>query len=98
MKNIVIPIVVVASAIFLLSYMTISNVYSLPTVSKQPNPKFSDLKPLGESAKINKGITKCYIIKNGKLVRVPCPDIIIIGKKIYTIDHANVVRNLYHNS
>ena len=82
MKNLVIPIVVLASAIFLLSYMTVSNAYSLPAVSKQLNPKFSDLKPLGASAKINKGTTKCYIIKNGKLVRVPCPDIIIIGKAI----------------
>ena len=82
MKNFIIPIVVVASAIFLLSYMTVSNVYSLPAVSKQPNPKFSDFKPLGSSVKINKGTTKCYIIKSGKLVRVPCPDIVIIGKAI----------------
>jgi len=82
MKSIVIPIIVLVSAISLLSYMTISNAYSLPDVSKQPSPKFSDLKPLGESSKINKGTTKCYIIKNGKLVRVPCPDIIIVGKAI----------------
>ncbi len=82
MKNMVIPIVVMTSAIFLLSYMTVSNVYSLPPVSKQPNTKFSDLKPLGESTRSTKETTKCYIIKNGKLVRIPCPDIIIIGKAI----------------
>ncbi len=82
MKNLVIPIVALASAIFLLSYMTVSNAYSLPAVSKQPNPKFNDFKPLGSSVKINKGTTKCYIIKSGKLVRIPCPDIVIIGKAI----------------
>ena len=82
MKNIVIPIVVLTSAIFLLSYTTANNINSLPTVSKQPNTKYSDSKPLGASAKINKGTTRYYVIQNGKLVRVPCPDIIIIGNTI----------------
>jgi hypothetical protein len=82
MKNFIIPIVALASTIFLLSYMTVNNAYSLPVVDKQPHPKFSDFKPLGSSVKINKGTTKCYIIKSGKLVRVPCPDIVIIGKAI----------------
>ena len=80
MKNIVIPIIVLTSAIFLLSYMTVSNAYSLSSVSKQPNIKLSDLKPLITSAKINKQTTKCFNIVNGKLVSVPCPDVIVIGK------------------
>lgn len=81
MKNIVIPIVVLTSAIFLISYMTISNAYSLPHVSKQPIPKFSDLKSLKTSGKIDKAVTKCYIVgKDGKPVETPCPDIVIITK------------------
>lgn len=61
--------------------MTISNAYSLPPhVSKQPNSKLSDFKTLGSSVKINKQTAKCYVIKTGKPARVPCPDIIIIGK------------------
>ena len=81
MKNLIIPVVGLISAIFLLSYMTVSNAYSLtPHVSKQPNVKPSDFKTLGSNVKINKQTAKCYVIKTGKPTRVPCPDIIIIGK------------------
>ncbi len=80
MKNIVIPIVVLTSAIFLLSYMTVSNAYSLPPVSIEPKIKLSELKALSTNAKINKETTKCYVQKDGKLVEVPCPDVIIIVK------------------
>ncbi len=83
MKNLIIPIVVLTSAIFLLSYMTVSNVYSLPPhVSKLSNAKPSDFKTLNSSVKINKQTAKCYVIKTGKPTRVPCPDIIIVGKAI----------------
>ena len=66
MKNIVIPIVALVSGIFLLIYTTASNIYSLPpTVSKQPNTTYSDLKPLGTSAKINDSVNsyvKSYLV------------------------------------
>lgn len=81
MKNIVIPIIVMSSAIFLMSYMTVSNAYSIsavPTIDK--NIKLSDLKSLKESSKITKSKTKCYNVVNGKFVEVPCPDVIIVTK------------------
>ena len=52
MKNIAIPIVVMSSAIFLMSYMTVSNVYSISpantgtTASIDKNIKLSDLNHL----------------------------------------------------